>query len=232
MTRILLVDDDRQLRRALHITLRAAGYELGVAATGTEALARAASEPPDIVILDLGLPDLDGVAVLEGLRGWCAAPVIVLSARHEEKAKVRALDAGADDYVTKPFGMGELLARLRAANRRAAPHPAATVVTTEAFTIDLAARRVTARGAEIRLTPTEWRLIEILVRDPGRLVTQRQALKQVWGPTYETETNYLRVHIANLRHKLEPDPARPRYLITEPGIGYRFEPDGPDPVLP
>ena len=230
MTRILLVDDDRQLRRALHITLRAAGYELRVAATGTEALARAASEPPDIVILDLGLPDLDGVAVLEGLRGWCVAPVIVLSARHDEQAKVRALDAGADDYVTKPFGMGELLARLRAANRRAAPHAAATVVTTAAFTIDLAARRVTARGADVRLTPTEWRLLEILVRDPGRLVTQRQALQQVWGPTYETETNYLRVHIANLRHKLEPDPTRPRYLITEPGIGYRFEPDGPDPA--
>jgi two-component system KDP operon response regulator KdpE len=228
MTRILLVDDDRQLRRALHITLRAAGYELRVAATGTEALARAASEPPDIVILDLGLPDLDGVTVLEGLRGWCAAPVIVLSARHEERAKVRALDAGADDYVTKPFGMGELLARLRAATRRAAPHPAATVVTTAAFTIDLAARRVTARGADVRLTPTEWRLLEILVRDPGRLVTQRQALKQVWGPTYETETNYLRVHMANLRQKLEPDPTQPRYLITEPGIGYRFEPDGPD----
>jgi two-component system, OmpR family, KDP operon response regulator KdpE len=230
MTRILLVDDDRQLRRALQITLRAAGYELGVAATGTEALAHAASEPPDIVILDLGLPDLDGVAVLEGLRGWCAAPVIVLSARHEEQAKVRALDAGADDYVTKPFGMGELLARLRAANRRAAPHPAATVVTTADFTIDLAAHRVTARGADVRLTPTEWRLLEILVRDPGRLITQRQALQQVWGPTYETETNYLRVHIANLRHKLEPDPTRPRYLITEPGIGYRFEPSGPDPA--
>jgi len=141
---------------------------------------------------------------------------------------VRALDAGADDYVTKPFGMGELLARLRAATRRAAPHPAATVVTTAAFTIDLAARRVTARGADVRLTPTEWRLLEILVRDPGRLVTQRQALKQVWGPTYETETNYLRVHMANLRQKLEPDPTQPRYLITEPGIGYRFEPDGPD----
>ena len=227
MTRILLVDDDRQLRRALHITLRAAGYELRVAATGTEALTRAASEPPDIVILDLGLPDLDGVAVLEGLRGWCAAPVIVLSARHEEQAKVRALDAGADDYVTKPFAMGELLARLRAANRRAAPHPATTVVTTAAFTIDLAAHRVTAKGADVRLTPTEWRLLEILVRDPGRLVTQRQALQQVWGPAYETETNYLRVHIANLRRKVEPDPARPRYLITEPGIGYRFEPDDP-----
>ena len=228
MTRILLVDDDRQLRRAMHINLRAAGYQVVAAATGIEALTQAASMPPDIVILDLGLPDLDGVAVLEALRGWCAAPVVVLSARHEEQAKVRALDAGADDYVTKPFGMGELLARLRAASRRSTPHVADAVVTTSAFKIDLAARRVTVRDTDIRLTPTEWRLLEVLIRDPGRLITQRQALQQVWGPTYETETNYLRVHIANLRHKLEPDPAHPRYLITEPGIGYRFEPDDTD----
>ncbi len=177
------------------------------------------------MILDLGLPDLDGVAVLEALRGWSTAPVVVLSARHEEQAKVRALDAGADDYVTKPFAMGELLARLRAASRRSTSHVTDTVVTTAAFAVDLAAHRVTAHGADIRLTPTEWRLLEMLIREPGRLITQRQALQQVWGPTYETETNYLRVHIANLRHKLEPDPAHPRYLITEPGIGYRFEPD-------
>jgi two-component system, OmpR family, KDP operon response regulator KdpE len=208
MTRVLVVDDDRQLLRALQITLTARGYE-------------------DVVILDLGLPDLDGVAVIEGLRGWCTAPVIVLSARHEERAKVRTLDAGADDYVTKPFGMEELLARLRAAIRRTMSGTSTATVTTEAFTVDLAARRVMAGQDEIRLTPTEWHLLEMLVRNAGNLLTQRQLLQQVWGPSYGTETNYLRVHIANLRRRLEPDPSRPRYLITEPGIGYRFMP-GPD----
>ena len=227
MTRVLAVDDDRQLLRALQITLTARGYEVVPAATGAAALAAASASPPDIVILDLGLPDLDGVAVIEGLRGWCRAPVIVLSARHEERAKVRALDAGADDYVTKPFGMEELLARLRAAVRRTTPRTGTAAVATEAFTVDLGARRVMAGQAEIRLTPTEWHLLEILVRNAGNLLTQRQLLQQVWGPSYGTETNYLRVHIANLRRKLEPDPSRPRYLITEPGIGYRFMP-GPD----
>lgn len=227
MTRVLAVDDDRQLLRALQITLAARGYEVVPAATGAGALAAAGSSPPDVVILDLGLPDLDGVAVIEGLRGWCTAPVIVLSARHEERAKVRALDAGADDYVTKPFGMEELLARLRAAVRRTSPAADIAKVTTESFTIDLAARRVMSEQAEIRLTPTEWHLLEVLVRNAGNLVTQRQLLQQVWGPAYGTETNYLRVHIANLRRKLEPDPSRPRYLITEPGIGYRFLP-GPE----
>jgi two-component system, OmpR family, KDP operon response regulator KdpE len=222
VTRVLAVDDDRQLLRALQITLAARGYEVVPAATGAGALAAAGSSPPDVVILDLGLPDLDGVAVIEGLRGWCTAPVIVLSARHEERAKVRALDAGADDYVTKPFGMEELLARLRAAVRRTSPAADIAKVTTESFTIDLAARRVMREQAEIRLTPTEWHLLEVLVRNTGNLVTQRQLLQQVWGPAYGTETNYLRVHIANLRRKLEPDPSRPRYLITEPGIGYRF----------
>jgi two-component system, OmpR family, KDP operon response regulator KdpE len=227
VTRVLAVDDDRQLLRALQITLTARGYEVVPAATGAGALAAAGSSPPDIVILDLGLPDLDGVAVIEGLRGWCTAPVIVFSARHEERAKVRALDAGADDYVTKPFGMEELLARLRAAVRRTSPAADIAKVTTESFTIDLAARRVMSEQAEIRLTPTEWHLLEVLVRNAGNLVTQRQLLQQVWGPAYGTETNYLRVHIANLRRKLEPDPSRPRYLITEPGIGYRFLP-GPE----
>jgi two-component system, OmpR family, KDP operon response regulator KdpE len=222
VTRVLAVDDDRQLLRALQITLAARGYEVVPAATGAGALAAAGSSPPDVVILDLGLPDLDGVAVIEGLRGWCTAPVIVLSARHEERAKVRALDAGADDYVTKPFGMEELLARLRAAVRRTSPAADIAKVTTESVTIDLAARRVMREQAEIRLTPTEWHLLEVLVRNAGNLVTQRQLLQQVWGPAYGTETNYLRVHIANLRRKLEPDPSRPRYLITEPGIGYRF----------
>jgi two-component system, OmpR family, KDP operon response regulator KdpE len=222
VTRVLAVDDDRQLLRALQITLTARGYEVVPAATGAGALAAAGSSPPDVVILDLGLPDLDGVAVIEGLRGWCTAPVIVLSARHEERAKVRALDAGADDYVTKPFGMEELLARLRAAVRRTSPAADIAKVTTESFTIDLAARRVMSEQVEIRLTPTEWHLLEVLVRNAGNLVTQRQLLQQVWGPAYGTETNYLRVHIANLRRKLEPNPSRPRYLITEPGIGYRF----------
>jgi two-component system KDP operon response regulator KdpE len=230
MTRVLAVDDDRQLLRALQITLAARGYEVVPAATGVAALAAASSSPPDVVILDLGLPDLDGVAVIEGLRGWCAAPIIVLSARHEERAKVRALDAGADDYVTKPFGMEELLARLRAAVRRTAPGASAATVTTEAFTVDLAARRVTAGQDEIRLTPTEWHLLEILVRNAGNLLTQRQLLQQVWGPSYGTETNYLRVYMANLRRKLEPDPSRPRYLITEPGVGYRFMPSSDDRV--
>ena len=229
MTRVLAVDDDRQLLRALQITLAARGYEVVPAATGASALAAAGSLPPDVVILDLGLPDLDGVAVIEGLRGWCTAPVIVLSARHEERAKVRALDAGADDYVTKPFGMEELLARLRAAVRRTSPVADIAKVTTESFTVDLAARRVMSEEAEIRLTPTEWHLLEVLVRNAGNLVTQRQLLQQVWGPAYGTETNYLRVHIANLRCKLEPDPSRPRYLITEPGIGYRSLPGSEEP---
>jgi two-component system, OmpR family, KDP operon response regulator KdpE len=225
MTRVLLVDDDRQLVRALQITLSARGYSVVPAASGASALAAASAQPPDIVILDLGLPDLDGVAVVEGLRGWSTAPIIVLSARHEEQAKVRALDAGADDYVTKPFGMDELLARVRAATRRGPPPTASAVVTTTAFTIDLSARRVTAQGEDIRLTPTEWHLLEILVRGADRLITQQQLLQQVWGPAYQTETNYLLVHLANLRRKLEPDPAHPRYLITEPGIGYRFQLD-------
>ena len=225
MTRVLLVDDDRQLVRALQITLSARGYSVVPAGSGAGALAAASAQPPDIVILDLGLPDLDGVAVVEGLRGWSTAPIIVLSARHEEQAKVRALDAGADDYVTKPFGMDELLARVRAATRRGSPPTASAVVTTTAFIIDLSARRVTAQGEEIRLTPTEWHLLEILVRGADRLITQQQLLHQIWGPAYQTETNYLRVHLANLRRKLEPDPAHPRYLITEPGIGYRFQLD-------
>jgi two-component system, OmpR family, KDP operon response regulator KdpE len=222
MTRVLAIDDDRQLLRALQITLGARGYEVVPAATGAGALAAASAAPPDVVILDLGLPDLDGVAVIEGLRGWCTAPIIVLSARHEERAKVRALDAGADDYVTKPFGMEELLARLRASVRRTTPVADAVKVETATFTIDLAARRVMAGQKEIRLTPTEWHLLEMLVRNAGKLVTQRQLLQHVWGPAYGTETNYLRVHMANLRRKLEPDPSRPRYLITEPSIGYRF----------
>ena len=226
MTRILVVDDDQPLLRALRINLTARGYTVDLAANGTDALAVATKHPPNLVIVDLGLPDMDGVDVIEGIRGWLAVPVIVLSARHLESAKVRALDAGADDYVTKPFGMDELLARVRAALRRAAPPAVAEspLTATDAFTVDLAARRVTRDGADVRLTPTEWHLLEVLVRNPGRLVGQRQLLKEVWGPRYESETNYLRVYVAQLRAKLEPDPSKPRYLITEPGMGYRFDP--------
>ncbi len=222
--RILVVDDDRQLLRALRINLHARGYDVAVAPDGAAALAAASRQPPDLVIVDLGLPDMDGVQVVEGIRGWSSAPIIVLSARHVERAKVQALDAGADDYVTKPFGMDELLARVRAALRRASPAAEDPVITTDAFTVDLAARRVTRDGADVRLTPTEWQLLEVLVRHPGKLVSQRQLLQEVWGPRYERETNYLRVYIAQLRAKLERDPSRPRHLLTEPGMGYRFQP--------
>jgi two-component system KDP operon response regulator KdpE len=224
VSRILLVDDDAQLLRALRINLSARRYEVITAGDGTTALTLAARARPDLAIVDLGLPDLDGVTVVEGLRGWTRIPIIVLSARDAEAAKVDALDAGADDYVTKPFGMDELLARIRAALRRAAPADAGpAVLTTADFTIDLAAKRVTTgSGQEVRLTPTEWHLLDLLARHPGKLVGHRQLLHEVWGPAYDTETNYLRVHFANLRRKIEPDPARPRYLITEPGIGYRL----------
>ncbi|GAB2744536.1 response regulator [Streptomyces bullii] len=227
MTRILIVDDDPHLLRALTIALTARGYQTNAAPDATTALQAAATDAPDLAVIDLGLPDLDGINIVESLRGWSTAPIIVLSARHDETAKINALDAGADDYVTKPFGMGELLARIRAALRRATPADEQAVINTAAFTIDLAAKRVTTATGGIRLTPTEWHLLEILVRNPGRLVTQRQLLQEVWGPRYEKETNYLRVHLANLRRKLEPEPSRPRYLITEPGIGYRFTPDTP-----
>ena len=224
MTRILIVDDDPHLLRALTIALTARGYQTNAAPDATTALQAAATAAPDLAVIDLGLPDLDGINIVESLRGWSTAPIIVLSARHDETAKINALDAGADDYVTKPFGMGELLARIRAALRRATHADEQPVITTAAFTVDLAAKRVTTAAGEIRLTPTEWHLLEILVRHPGRLVTQRQLLQEVWGPRYEKETKYLRVHLANLRRKLEPEPSQPRYLITEPGIGYRFTP--------
>jgi two-component system KDP operon response regulator KdpE len=224
MTRILIFDDDPQLLRALRINLSARRYDVLTAPDGTTGLALASRNRPDLIVVDLGLPDIDGVAVVEGIRGWSTAPIIVLSARHSETVKVNALDAGADDYVTKPFGMDELLARIRAALRRTASAAAGEtpVVTTDAFTIDLANRRVTTPEGPVRLTPTEWHLLEVLARHPGRLVTHQQLLQEVWGPQYTTETNYLRVHIANLRRKLEPDPASPRYLVTDPGIGYRF----------
>ncbi|TDW95396.1 two-component system KDP operon response regulator KdpE [Kribbella pratensis] len=223
MTRLLVVDDDTQLLRALRINLRARQYDVDTAPDAATALTVAARFPPDLVILDLGLPDMDGIEVVHSLRGWSSAPILVLSARGAQAEKVTALDAGADDYVTKPFGMDELLARIRSALRRAAPADTAPIIRTDAFTIDLAAKRLTTGEGEVRLTPTEWHLLEILVRNPGKLVSQRHLLHEVWGPSYETETNYLRVYIAQLRRKLEPDPSRPRHLLTEPGMGYRFQ---------
>ncbi|HEY7560623.1 MAG TPA: response regulator [Gaiellaceae bacterium] len=225
MTRILVVDDEPQILRALAINLRARGYEVDLAPNGETALTLAGRAHPDLVILDLGLPGIDGTDVIRGLRGWSSVPIIVLSVREREADKVAALDAGADDYVTKPFGMDELLARLRAALRRGAPGQGEdAVVETEHFTVDLAAKRVTTARGEVRLTPTEWHIVETLVRNPGKLVTQRQLLQEVWGPQYEKETNYLRVFMAQIRKKLEPDPVRPRYFITEARMGHRFEP--------
>ena len=224
MTRVLVVDDEPSIVRALRINLTARKYEVSTAIDGASGLAAVARDRPDVMILDLGLPDMDGTEVIRGVRGWSSTPIIVLSVWGQESQKVAALDAGADDYVTKPFGMDELLARLRAAVRRASPAPDEPVVTTGHFTVDLAAKRVVRDGGDsVSLTPTEWQLLEVLVRNRGRLVTQRQLLQEVWGPAYETESNYLRVYVAQLRRKLEPEPSRPRYLLTEPGMGYRFE---------
>jgi two-component system KDP operon response regulator KdpE len=229
VTRVLIVDDERQLLRGLRTNLLARGYTVDAAADGETALDLAARNRPDIVIVDLGLPGIDGLDVIRGLRAWTAVPIIVLSARTNEPEKIAALDAGADDYVTKPFGMGELLARLRAAERRVDRRPAPDerpIVRTDAFSIDLAAGKVADReGAQVHLTPTEWNLVEVFARHPGKLLTQRELLHEVWGPRYEDETNYLRVYMAQIRRKLEPEPATPRYFITEPGIGYRFESD-------
>jgi two-component system KDP operon response regulator KdpE len=224
MSRVLVVDDEPQIRRALGINLRARGYDVDLAPDGENALDVAARNHPDVVVLDLGLPGIDGVDVIRGLRGWSQVPIVVLSVRDAESDKVAALDAGADDYVTKPFGMDELLARLRAALRRTTHAGEEAVVETADFTIDLAAKKVRRDGGEVRLTPTEWHLVEVLVRNRGRLVAQRQLLQEVWGPEYHDEANYLRVFMAQVRRKLEPEPARPRYFITEPGMGYRFEP--------
>ncbi|HKX74590.1 MAG TPA: response regulator [Acidimicrobiia bacterium] len=228
--RVLVVDDERPIVRALSINLQALGYRVEAAYTGEEALRVAIDQRPDAVILDLGLPGIDGVEVIRGLRGWTNVPILVLSVREGERDKITALESGADDYVTKPFGMGELVARLRAALRRAAAGDVEEPeVKTAAFVIDLAAKKVTgADGKEIRLTPTEWGIVEVLVKHRGKLVTQTQLLRQVWGPDYGQETNYLRVFMAQLRRKLEPSPSRPRYFITEPGMGYRFLPDPPD----
>ncbi|MFF7794016.1 response regulator [Streptomyces sp. NPDC007991] len=226
MTRVLVVEDDPQLVRALVINLEARQYGVDAAPDGTTALRLAAARRPDVVVLDLGLPDMDGVDVIKALRGWSRTPILVLSARTASEEKVAALDAGADDYITKPFSMGELLARLRAAVRRTETVSLAAetaLVRTDDFTIDLLAKKAGREGRDIRLTPTEWHLLEILVTNPGRLITQKQLLQEVWGVSSGNKTNYLRVYMAQLRRKLEADPAHPRYLITEPGMGYRFE---------
>jgi two-component system KDP operon response regulator KdpE len=246
MTRVLVVDDEPQIVRALRINLRARQYEVFTAQSGTQALTEAAHHPPDLVILDLGLPDMDGVEVIDGLRGWTDAPIIVLSGRADSTDKVEALDAGADDYVTKPFGMDELLARMRAAVRRSTPDASEPVVQLGDLTVDLAAKRVIrgqpapaavgaagdglgqapgGRHTDVRLTPTEWHLLEVLLRHPGKLLSQKQLLQEVWGPGYADATGNLRLYMAQLRRKLEPDPARPRWLLTEPGMGYRYQPD-------
>jgi two-component system, OmpR family, KDP operon response regulator KdpE len=249
VTRVLVVDDEPQILRALRINLRVRQYEVFTAATGTEALAVAGHHPPDLVILDLGLPDLSGIEVIHGLRGWTTAPIVVLSGRADSADKVEALDAGADDYVTKPFSMDELLARMRAAVRRAGAPDEQPRIRLGNLIVDLAAKRVehaapaalsrtapdTGRtdgpdspDGDIRLTPTEWHLLEVLLRHPGKLMSQQQLLTEVWGPGYASATGNLRLYMAQLRRKLEPDPARPHWLITEPGMGYRYQPDPDD----
>jgi len=223
--RVLLLEDDPDCRESTALALRRAGAEVVTASTGGGALHAAADEHPDVVILDLGLPDMSGIDVIGGLRGWLTAPIIVLSARTDSADKVEALDAGADDYVTKPFGMDEFLARLRAAIRRgaAAADTDEPVVETASFTVDLAAKQVTKNGTEVHLTPTEWGMLEMLVRNRGKLVGREELLKEVWGPAYAKETHYLRVYLAQLRRKLEDDPSRPVHLLTEGGMGYRFQ---------
>ena len=229
MSSVLVVDDEPPILRTLGVNLKARGYDVQLAKSGHEALALAARRHPDVVILDLGLPDMDGIDVIHGLRGWTAIPIIVLSARAAEAQKVAALDAGANDYVSKPFGMDELMARLRVALRSTTPAEEMPVVETPDFTIDLAAKRVQRNGKDVRLTATEWQVVELLARNPGKLITQKQLLEQVWGLS-DVKTNYVRVFMVAIRRKLEPDPANPRYFITEPGSGLRFVPEGADTV--
>ena len=227
MIRILVVDDEPQIRRALSLNLGARGYEVFEAATGEAALTIIAGEHPDMVLLDLGLPGMDGIMVLEAVRGWTKVPIIVLTVRDDERSKVEALEAGADDYVTKPFGMAELIARIRAVLRRNPDAvPDAPEILTSAFRLDLAGHRAYAgpKLEEIRLTPIEWGIVGHLVRNPHRLITYRQLVTAVWGPTYDPDQNLLRVHMGHIRHKLEANPSRPAFFITDPGVGYRFQP--------
>ncbi len=225
MTHVLVVDDEPALRRTLSILLRTRGYTVTTAPDGRSGLAAVSQNHPDVVVLDLGLPDVDGVDVVRSLRGWTPVPVLVLSGRLDSRQKVAALDAGADDYVTKPFDVEELLARVRAVGRRHAASEPVPPVRIGRWTVDLGDR--TARdddGGTVHLTPTQWHLLEVLARSPGRLVPQRTLLREVWGPTYEKQTHYLRQYVKQLRDRLEDDPARPRHLVTDPGLGYRFVP--------
>jgi two-component system KDP operon response regulator KdpE len=224
MTSVLVVEDDLRLARAVTISLRAHGYDVRAASTASQALAVAEERVPDVIVLDLGLPDLDGTDLIRRIRIWTDVPIVVLSGRSESADKVDALDLGADDYVTKPFEIDELLARLRALVRRAPSGPDHQIVDLGETTIDLAARHVTRHGNDVRLTPTEWHLLEVLARSPGVLLSQRRLLAEVWGPGYESARGNLRLYMAQLRKKLEPDPSEPRHLINEPGLGYRFEP--------
>lgn len=224
--KLLIADDDPQMLRALRITLSAHGYDVTTASDGSAALDAAIRIHPDLVVIDLGMPGLTGLEVIEALRGWTEVPILVVSGRSESWDKVEALDAGADDYVTKPFSADELLARLRALSRRTPTATDDPIVAFGDVVVDLSARVVTRAGATVRLTPTEWRLLEVLVRHPDRLVTREFLLTRVWGPQYTTDTGYLRLYLSQLRKKLEPEPSSPRYLITESGMGYRFLPDG------
>ncbi|HWC34549.1 MAG TPA: response regulator [Mycobacteriales bacterium] len=229
MTKVLVVDDEPQILRALRVNLSARSYDVSTATTGRQALDAAAKERPDLIVLDLGLPDIDGIDVIQAIRGWSNTPIVILSGRLNSDEKIRALDAGADDYVTKPFNVDELVARVRAVTRRAGGD-ATTVVQIGDVTVDLQAHRVSKAGAdgtaaEVRLTPTEWHLLEILVRNPGRLVTQRELIRGVRGPHHDDVAHYLRQYMAQLRRKIEQNPARPKHLLTEPGMGYRFQPE-------
>lgn len=222
--KILIADDDPQILRALRITLTARGYQVVTAHDGKAALDAATSVHPDIVVLDLGMPGLTGVQVIEAIRGWSQVPILVVSGRSESWDKVEALDAGADDYVTKPFAADELLARIRALGRRTPSATEEPIVSFGDVTVDLSSRVITRAGSSVRLTPTEWRLLEVLVRNPGRLVTRETLLTEVWGPQYTTDTGYLRLYLSQLRKKLEAEPSAPRHLVTEAGMGYRFVP--------
>jgi two-component system KDP operon response regulator KdpE len=222
--KILIADDDPQILRALRITLTARGYEVVIAHDGKAALDAATKVHPDIIVLDLGMPGLTGVQVIQAIRGWSQVPILVVSGRSESWDKVEALDAGADDYVTKPFAADELLARIRALGRRTPSATEEPIVSFGDVTVDLSSHVVTRAGSSVRLTPTEWRLLEVLVRNPGRLVTREALLTEVWGPQYTTDTGYLRLYLSQLRKKLESEPSSPRYLVTEAGMGYRFVP--------
>lgn len=223
--RVLVVDDELAIRRYLRVSLNAHGYVVTEASSGTEALNAAAADRPDLVILDLGLPDVDGLEVTRRLREWSQIPIIILSVREQEKDKIAALDAGADDYLTKPFGTGELMARMRTALRHSVQPAGEAVYSQDGLTVDLSRRLVTVEGREVNLTPTEYDLLRVLVLNAGKVITHRQLLRQIWGGNYEDEMHLLRVNVSNLRRKIEPDPARPHFIITEPGVGYRLRSD-------